>query len=83
MSYMQAKIPVLAVTDPNTDIGKVIVDGGFGWWCESNDSDEFAKIVKLILSNNKVENGEKAYKYVLDNYSVNVSYQIVIKHFES
>lgn len=83
LSYMQAKIPVLAVTDPNTDIGKVIVDGGFGWWCESNDSDEFAKIVKLILSNNKVENGEKAYKYVLDNYSVNASYQIVIKHFES
>ena len=29
LSYMQAGISVLACTDPNTDIGKVIVDGGF------------------------------------------------------
>lgn len=27
---MQAKLPALAVTDPNTDIGKGIVEGGFG-----------------------------------------------------
>ena len=37
ISYMQAKIPVLAVTDPNTDIGKDNVGGKFGWWCESNN----------------------------------------------
>ena len=35
LNYMQVKLPVLAVTDPNTDVGKVIVDGEFGWWCES------------------------------------------------
>lgn len=44
LSYMQAKLPVLAVTDSNTDIGKVIVDGGFGWWCESNDEESFYQI---------------------------------------
>ena len=49
LSYMQAKIPVLAVTDPNTDIGKVIVDGGFGWWCESNDVRAFAKSINTYL----------------------------------
>ncbi|MBR5539197.1 MAG: glycosyltransferase family 4 protein, partial [Clostridia bacterium] len=35
LSYMQAKIPVLACTDPNTDVGKVIEEGNFGVWCES------------------------------------------------
>lgn len=45
LAYMQAKIPVLAVTDPNTDIGKVIVNGGFGWWCESNNIVDFIKCV--------------------------------------
>lgn len=45
LSYMQAGIPVLACTDPNTDIGKVIVDGGFGWWCESDDIDNFTSII--------------------------------------
>lgn len=43
LSYMQTKLPVLAATDPNTDIGKVIIDGGFGWWCESNNSNAFKK----------------------------------------
>ena len=41
LNYMQAKVPVLACTDPNTDIGKVIEEGGFGWWCESNDAVAF------------------------------------------
>lgn len=48
LSYMQAKIPVLACTDPNTDIGKVIVDGGFGWWCESDDTVTFVNIVEDV-----------------------------------
>jgi hypothetical protein len=46
---------VLAATDPNTDIGKVIVDGGFGWWCESNDSEKFHGIVQTIVDVNDEE----------------------------
>lgn len=46
LSYMQAGLPVLACTDTNTDVGKTIVDNGFGWWCESNDIRKFDKIVK-------------------------------------
>ena len=50
LSYMQAKIPVLAVTDPNTDIGKVIVEGGFGWWVKNNCVDEFSDKIMECLS---------------------------------
>ena len=32
LAYMQAGLPVLAATDPNTDIGQVITQGNFGWW---------------------------------------------------
>ncbi len=42
---MQATIPAFAVTDPNTDVGKVVVDGGFGWWCESDDAVNFAQMI--------------------------------------
>lgn len=31
LSYMQASMPVLAATDVNTDIGKVIEEGKFGF----------------------------------------------------
>lgn len=48
LSYMQAGLPVLACTDPNTDIGDVIVRGGFGWWCASNDVDSFVSLIKRV-----------------------------------
>ena len=49
LSYMQAQIPILACTDPNTDIGEVIVNGEFGWWCESDDVRKFSKVINEIL----------------------------------
>ena len=48
LSYMQARLPILACTDSNTDVGKVITTGGFGWWCESNDVTLFADIVAEV-----------------------------------
>jgi len=49
LAYMQAGLPVLACTDPNTDIGRTIAEGGFGWWCESNDADQFVQLVNMAL----------------------------------
>src|SRR5699024_666988 len=36
LAYMLASIPVLAATDPNTDIKEVIQEGEFGYWTISN-----------------------------------------------
>lgn len=79
LSYLQAKLPVLAVTDPNTDIGKVIVDGGFGWWCESDNSDKFRRTVQRILEADLRETGEKGFRYLSEYYSVERSYQLIVK----
>ena len=68
LSYMQAKVPVLACTDPNTDIGKVIKAGGFGWWCESLDSMEFRKIVQEEKPT--IEMRKKEWAYLKEHYSV-------------
>ena len=81
LSYMQAKLPVLAVTDPNTDVGKVIVDGGFGWLCESNDVEAFKNKVTEIVKSDLVTKGSNSRKYMLDNYDVKDSYKIIMKHF--
>lgn len=77
LAYMQAKLPVLAATDPNTDIGKVIMDGGFGWWCESNDSDQFVTKVKEIMASNLRMTREREYQYLLDHYNVERAYRII------
>lgn len=70
LSYMQAKIPVLAVTDINTDIGKIIVENKFGWWCPSNSTKEFSKMIKIILGNDNEINGENGFLTLNDQYNV-------------
>ncbi len=70
LSYMQAGLPVLACTDPNTDIGKVIVDGGFGWWCESNNVEEFSCWVEEIMASDLKEFRVSSRKYLLNHYNV-------------
>ncbi len=75
LAYMQAGLPVLACTDPNTDIGKVITDGGFGWWCESNSVEDFSACVKKALNIDFADMAEKEKKYLADNYSVQRVYQ--------
>ena len=82
LAYMQAKLPVLAATDPNTDIGKVIVNGEFGWWCESNSAEEFYIIIEKVLKSNTVEMGLKAFRFLQTNYSVEKSYRIIKKRLK-
>lgn len=79
LAYMQAKLPVLAATDSNTDIGKVIVGGGFGWWCESDNVCEFGRIVAKAIQDDLGVIGDKAYKYLLDHYTASQSYEIIQK----
>lgn len=79
LGYIQAKLPVLACTDPNTDIGKVIVSGGFGWWCESNSVEGFEKIVEQAMQSDTGVLGEKAYRYLQENYTVEIGYNIIQK----
>lgn len=81
LSYMQAKIPVFAVTDINTDIGNVITDGGFGWWCESNDVHNWGNEVCKIIKSDLKEKGNKGYNYLATKYSTEISYEKIIKHY--
>ena len=81
LAYMQAKLPVLAVTDPNTDVGKVIVNGGFGWWCESNNSERFVELIRDILVLDDSWGKEKGFSYLNDQYDTSKAYQIIINHF--
>lgn len=77
LGYLQAKLPVLACTDPNTDIGKIIIDGGFGWWCESNSVDGFVRTIDEIINSSTEQLGNIGYRYLNDNYNVEIGYDII------
>lgn len=79
LSYMQARLPILAVTDPNTDIGKVIVDGGFGWWCGSNDAVLFKKMIEEINNVDLQIYKVNAFSVLTELYSSADSYKTIVK----
>lgn len=80
LAYMQAGLPVFACTDSNSDIGEVITNGHFGWWCESKESEKFSESVREILKDNIQEYGKNSYEFLKNNYSVTVAYKRM-EHF--
>lgn len=78
LSYMQAGIPVLACTDPNTDIGKVITEGGFGWWCESNDVVAFNATIQEILASDVLSAGNAGFDYLNKHYTVEKGFRAIM-----
>lgn len=82
LSYMQASMPVIAATDTSTDMGEILENGEFGFWCESNDINAFNKnIEKLYDEKLRNDMGANARKYLEENYTARRSYEIIIKHF--
>lgn len=79
LSYMQAKLPILAVTDVHTDIGKAVVEGGLGWWCKSNCVEEFGKLVDTIIQDH-TDRHNIIFDYLKKYYSVEKGYNIIMRH---
>ena len=81
LSYMQAKLPVLACTDVNSDIGETIVKGRFGWWCRSDSVQDFENVVKSISTSSDLQElGENAYHFLRENYSSEKAYTIICRN---
>ena len=80
LSYLQAGLPIFACTDPNTDIGKVITEGDFGWWCESDRPDRFESAVNEIVNlDSLAQTGKRGLEYLRQHYTTEKAYQTIIK----
>lgn len=81
LSYLENKMPVLCATDPNTDMGRIAEENGYGYWCESNSVDDFTRILDKMLKADRESMGKKGYEYLKSNYLVQNTYDAIIKHF--
>ncbi|MBK0348165.1 glycosyltransferase family 4 protein [Aerococcaceae bacterium zg-ZJ1578] len=82
LSYLENKLPILAATDEVSDIKEVINDGKFGLWVPSNDSDKFIKKMEYFKDSNlRKQYGDNGYRYLVENFDVNITYQAIMKHF--
>lgn len=82
LSYMECKMPILAATDRNTDIGSIIEENRFGFWVESGDNQGFDQKLTSLVSNKDLidEMGLRSYEFLMANYTVEVSYKQILKH---
>ena len=78
LSYMQAKLPVLCVTDPNTDIGVIAEKKGFGYRCLSDDPKHFISAVEKLNASDFKEMGDRGYSYLNNEYTVEKAYDIIM-----
>ncbi len=82
LAYMDAQIPVLAIVDEATDVGKVIEEGHFGWTCESRYAANAVKMFDDVSKCAEIrEMGKNGKKYLQKYYSVDVAYNIITSHF--
>ncbi|WP_242969945.1 glycosyltransferase family 4 protein [Clostridium chauvoei] len=83
LSYMEVGIPVLAATDKNTDVGIVIENGKFGYWCESGNIEAFNTCIKKMITEKEslVDMGIKGREYLENNYTVKHSSDIILNRF--
>ena len=84
LSYLENRMPVLLVTDLNTDIGRIAERNGYGFWTENGNLDTFMEMVdSLSADREKIKvMGEKGYEYLKSNYTVERGYRMIMKHFE-
>ncbi len=78
LSYLEMKMPVIAATDSNTDIGDIIEMAKCGFKVLSGDTKKMNQVIAELIDNNKIEiMGNHAWSLLQSNYVVDFSYQLI------
>lgn len=81
LPYLMEKKPIIAATDPNCDTGSIAEQNGYGYWCPSNDVNAFTQCINKMLASDLSQMGENGYQFYLNNYTVEHTYNAIMKHF--
>lgn len=84
LSYLEIKKPVLLATDKNTDIGRIAEENNYGYWVESGDLKSMIEKINILEKDIGLRKlmGLNGYYFLLNNYTVAISYSIIMKHFQ-
>lgn len=78
LSYLEMKIPVLAATDSNTDIGDIVEKHKCGHKVLAGNQQEMQQKLKLLLQSDLIQMGLNSEQLLLKEYTVDRSYQLII-----
>ena len=81
LSYLEYKMPVLMATDVHTDIGPIAEENGYGFWCENGNIEAFNKMLDTLCGDKelRMQMGERGYRYLMENYTVERSYEVIMR----
>lgn len=84
LSYFNAKIPVLAAVDANTDYGKLLEDAGAGLWSVTGDLDSYKRNFEMLYNSAELRNkmGENGYVYLIKYLTVEIAYLTIISKMD-
>ena len=84
LSYMQNCLPVICATDLVTDIGDIAVNNNFGFKCLTNDCEPFFDyVIRLLNKELRDQMGHNSYKFLINEYNTDISYNKIIKKINS
>ena len=81
LPYLMEKKPIIAATDPVCDTGSLAEQNDYGYWCPSNDVSAFSQCVDKMLRSDLIQMGENGFQFYLNNYTVEHTYNTIMKHF--
>jgi glycosyltransferase involved in cell wall biosynthesis len=85
LSYLEFGMPIVAATDTHTDVGLIIEESKCGFWLESGDLKRMNEIILELKNNHDIflQMKKNARLLLERNYTVNLSYELIIKSFKS
>jgi len=79
LSYMQNNLPVICATDAVTDIGKIAIENNFGYNCLTSDCDAFFDyVIKLLNKELRTQMGNNSYRFLINEYNTDITYNKII-----
>ena len=83
LSYLKAKLPIMCLTDSNSDMGKLAEQNGFGYFAISDKVENFENLLdKFKNAEQNLIMGQKGYDFFVENYTAEKAYKIIEKHFK-
>lgn len=78
LSYLEMRMPIIAATDPNSDVGDVVEKAGCGYKVLAGDMEQMNKAIDKIINHNSLSSmGDNAWNLLISNYHVDHSYALI------
>ena len=80
LTYMENKMPVLAITDTASDVGAIAERAGFGKWCMYGEREDALHQISYFANNVEMRKqmGEIGFSFMKEHYDVKLSYNKIL-----